>query len=548
MAPFEEKVLAYLDGSLSGADADEVMRAASISPDRRAVLDAHLRLNDLFKIVQKPISAPLWLQRDLASKVPVLAAKLPYLAAETPRRRYGAIFGFFGRTAGGFGSSRASTIGAIVIALALVGGIWLAVDRSGDHLVAVSGSGNGSNGSNGTGATNGSAMSSGPVQSNGSAVAPDRTNQSDQTDKSHKTYGSHEASSSIAGMGSLATAASATPTANSASHHTTHNLRDAGPGRTAHTGNIGGAHNLANQAPHAGQGANIPALQEPATPGIPQGPNGLSNGAGDHNLNNGNNQNIASALTPPASPAPPQQEPPPADISSVSSLQSAATLHVSHGIPIQYSVPANEGSYSPFHAFASSGARALFRPNVSLSENVTSNGIGAASVSPAISYEAGLDYEISPWLSAGIRVGQTSFLQLQPFINTQKLYGTLTQKIADDSIGTVSAPWVGFAFSYQLNPEDPLHFGTTIFGGAALVSGATATSPMAMVELNAGYELSTSFTLRGALSIDIARISPINTTPNPSPGSSTLGIITAGSTNALTSSAVGINVGIVFHP
>src|SRR5437868_14914672 len=114
MAPFEEKILAYLDGSLSGADREEVMRAISISPDRRAVLDAHLRMNDLFKVVQKPLSAPLSLQRDLATKIPVLAAKLPYLAAESKRRRYGAAFGFFGRLAGGSGSSRASMLGALV--------------------------------------------------------------------------------------------------------------------------------------------------------------------------------------------------------------------------------------------------------------------------------------------------------------------------------------------------------------------------------------------------------------------------------------------------
>src|SRR5207237_10446006 len=45
-------------------------------------------------------------------------------------RRYGAAFGFFGRLAGGSGSSRASMLGALVAVALIAGGVWYAVNHS----------------------------------------------------------------------------------------------------------------------------------------------------------------------------------------------------------------------------------------------------------------------------------------------------------------------------------------------------------------------------------------------------------------------------------
>src|SRR5947209_1022673 len=98
MATFEEKILAYLDGSLAGDERDEVLRDVSDAPERRALLDAHLRLQKIYTHAGKPVSAPLALQRELASQIPVLAIKLPYLAPAQKRRK-GAIAGFWSDTA-----------------------------------------------------------------------------------------------------------------------------------------------------------------------------------------------------------------------------------------------------------------------------------------------------------------------------------------------------------------------------------------------------------------------------------------------------------------
>src|SRR5665213_1867123 len=85
---FEEKILAYLDGSLSSEEREDVLAQISGGEARATRLfNAHLRLQDLYGLAAKPTSAPLALQRELASKVPVLAMKLPYLAMPEERRK-----------------------------------------------------------------------------------------------------------------------------------------------------------------------------------------------------------------------------------------------------------------------------------------------------------------------------------------------------------------------------------------------------------------------------------------------------------------------------
>jgi hypothetical protein len=127
MATFEEKILAYLDGSLPAEGRDELIASMSGNSARaaehRALFDQHIRMADLMTLAQTPVSAPLSIQRDLASKVPVLAMKLPYLASE--RRNQEPI------AAGWLSQSRSSYIGAIlVVALALITGcVWFALNQ-----------------------------------------------------------------------------------------------------------------------------------------------------------------------------------------------------------------------------------------------------------------------------------------------------------------------------------------------------------------------------------------------------------------------------------
>src|ERR1017187_6237965 len=124
MANFEEKILAYLDGSLSEADREDVLDGISGEHtrfDERELFNTHLRLQNIYSAVRTPVSAPLSIQRELAAQIPVLAIKLPYLAAHDERRDKFA--------AGWLSSIRSSWINVFLLftLVLLAGGVWYVV-------------------------------------------------------------------------------------------------------------------------------------------------------------------------------------------------------------------------------------------------------------------------------------------------------------------------------------------------------------------------------------------------------------------------------------
>ena len=71
----EEKILAYLDGSLDAESSEELLHSLSTSPEKRAVLEEHLQLKNMFALGQKPFSIPASAERSLAERIPALAAR-----------------------------------------------------------------------------------------------------------------------------------------------------------------------------------------------------------------------------------------------------------------------------------------------------------------------------------------------------------------------------------------------------------------------------------------------------------------------------------------
>ncbi len=69
----EDKILEYLDGSLSDRESAELLETLSVSPEKRALLEEHLRLKDLLTLGRKPYSVPTETERSLAERIPVLA-------------------------------------------------------------------------------------------------------------------------------------------------------------------------------------------------------------------------------------------------------------------------------------------------------------------------------------------------------------------------------------------------------------------------------------------------------------------------------------------
>src|ERR1051325_1270854 len=121
MKHLEEKILAYLDGSLGESEREEVLREVSASPAGRRMLEEHLRVNSLLTQAAKPTSAPLAAQRDLAAKLPMMATYLPYLAPQPARKTAVAWY------------RSTKYVAAMIGGAALIGGtMWYALSNSGE--------------------------------------------------------------------------------------------------------------------------------------------------------------------------------------------------------------------------------------------------------------------------------------------------------------------------------------------------------------------------------------------------------------------------------
>jgi hypothetical protein len=81
----EDKILAYLDGSLDEESSAELLHSLSVSPEKRAMLDEHLRLRNILALGQKPFSIPVAAERAVATRIPALANQTE-LASRMVRR------------------------------------------------------------------------------------------------------------------------------------------------------------------------------------------------------------------------------------------------------------------------------------------------------------------------------------------------------------------------------------------------------------------------------------------------------------------------------
>jgi hypothetical protein len=73
MRSFEERILAYLDGSLNSSDRADLLHILSVSPEKRAILEGHLRLREILASGHKPLDVPATVERSLAKRIPVLS-------------------------------------------------------------------------------------------------------------------------------------------------------------------------------------------------------------------------------------------------------------------------------------------------------------------------------------------------------------------------------------------------------------------------------------------------------------------------------------------
>jgi hypothetical protein len=69
----EENVLAYLDGSLGEEESAELLHTLSVSPEKRALLEEHLRMTNMLSLGRKPFAVPAAAERELIARLPFLA-------------------------------------------------------------------------------------------------------------------------------------------------------------------------------------------------------------------------------------------------------------------------------------------------------------------------------------------------------------------------------------------------------------------------------------------------------------------------------------------
>ncbi len=505
MANFEEKILAYLDGSLSEADrADVLAKISGEHSSERALFEEHLRLQDLYSAVQKPVSAPLALQRELATRIPLLAVKLPYLA---PHERHHRV------VAGWLGSLRSSwvNVSLVLAALLLIGGVWYAVKTNSQHVsTSVTNSiANGSSNSKSPNAVSGNAapnvasLNANIPNANAPKASASPSNSSlsgASYSNSYRSIGAHTniVHSTRSGIGHSSRMSSASsPDVRISSRN----------GNNSHLASINGTtttEGAQNNSSTIASQKNIPDGNNPANDDLVDLPPILL-----HSV----------------------------DVDSVPPV----SFHPQRIASIIYPGEENSSDFEPFRVYALGGSRYIM-PFSKLSSYVSEAKLGMVNNGIVPSAEAGAEYEITPWISAGMRVGLTSFAQYQSF--THSTNSTLYSQYSDDSVKSVSSLWCALAVTQTFNPFDKTQFSLSLAGGPAFVQPVAW---LGMIEANISYDLSQAFMLRVGASYDVEQVKQ-STAGTSSQPSSTAGFVTSSTGGALTSSAFGLNVGITFHP
>jgi hypothetical protein len=218
-----------------------------------------------------------------------------------------------------------------------------------------------------------------------------------------------------------------------------------------------------------------------------------------------------------------------------------ASVHNQYTPSIIHLDQENTSGYTPWYVYASGGSRIMRAPN--LSQYVTDNNLGRNGIMIEPSYEAGAEYEITPWTSVGVRAGLTNFAEYRS-ISYSGTSPILNSQYYDVEVQANSAVWCALAVTETLNPQDQTRYALSLAGGPAFTAPVAW---MGMVEASISYDLSPTLMLRGGVSYDMEQVKQSSGGANATP-SSTTGIIIASPGGALTSNAFGLNLGISFHP
>ncbi len=554
MANFEEKILAYLDGSLSEADRAEVLAAITGEhPSERALFDAHLRLQDLYSVVRKPVSAPLSVQRSLAAQLPVLAMTLPYLAAPAERRNRVA--------AGWFRSVRSSWVNAslLVAVLLLMGGVWYAVSNNSQHVVssvtntAVNiATGRSSNGGSSAIALDSSVRSasstnvassssssphtsSSSLRSNVGAANTKRTERSNTTNsESNRSL----ASRSVA-LHSIGSTMEHSDKTTSAKHS---NARDIAANQRSEQSAIKG--NVVEgkaQAEKIHNDISNPALSKRNVRAIDKIPSTDDNFSSSLNASeNGNPERSATNST--------SEDLLPLPLHTVEVRElPVAIQQPSANRPFTMGTEENE-TYIPLRISLNSTVNVLLQRVPAMSSGLRDNRVSTVSNgTPLTGYDLGVEYEINPWLTLGLHGGNANFAHYQSFVYQPQLPGGtfLPEWYRETAISSKSSNWIGARIGYTVNPQSTFRYEFAATGGNVF---STSNSLLGKLELNLYYDIGSRAGLYLGAMLQAAQLSPLADSTISPVANSTIGIVNIGPQAQRTwFLTAGEQLGIILH-
>ncbi len=450
----EERILQYLDGSLSEQESGELMHQLSVSPEKRVVLEQHIKLSELSRIGQKPFDVPPALEASLASRLPILAETEETLVGGTLSNANKFSFFHLLRI---YPARFAMSAAAFLLSGAVL--YWFVQSNSSvqpQSTVDIRSSQQ----------PNISATTS--TQNNGTNIASAATN----TPLTDKTMSSSD--TKVLGNHSSASYNNSMTTSSMMSSRRTSNTT-----RTSEDGNILNELRLANNTHHNNSVAKatketmVSATTNEATPSRDNSAQRDIDIAND----NASNTNIVSSSANNNIAIIPTGEVVYPNMSSTKFIPSSDNRNHQRLNPFERSTA---DSRSPFAIRASYGMGETFL-------YVPTGGTSYASrteSSPVI----GVDYSISPYVTFGVEGGSSTILSLNSQSATETPVPGGVTRITTQSATTNSTEWFARgAVRYCINPFDRVRYECSLEGGALVSRSA---SPMVSVQALVGYGLS----------------------------------------------------------
>lgn|GEM_PF-3326071 len=522
MATFEEKILAYLDGSLSGEDREDVLaQIEGGNAGATQLFSAHQRLESLYALTATPVSAPLSLQRELASKVPVLAIKLPYLAMPEKRRK---------RAAAWLWELPSFRLNAILILLTalLAGGIWYALDRAHGRSVSQT-IGTTPHSSIASSSSGNAAKIAGPARANNAGTnIPSRSMRSKSVHSTTNTQATHPSQP-------LKLQSSIPNNRNSIADNR-------------------------NSIPH-----NANSISN-NTNSIPNHSNSESNNASSILQNKSSMPSIVAVIKEPS--AVPQKalerivlptpdtfgNLPPPELKKVvipeqpPIANNPNTMGTSKLPPLDTTPMIGETRNAMLQIFGTWETRILpysAQPNPSAFAKQQGGLWGRTLL--ASDFEFGVDYlQLGHWLSLGVRASYAPFIREQEVIHTESLSGDnhLSKKVSETILTSSNSAWYAPSLTFSPNPGERLNWTFTAIGGDVFANGWLVRG-----EVGATYLLWSGYALRAAASYEFDRISPASPIDSSTPNSSMeAGAAISSTAGWHQSQGFGISLGISLRP